>query len=99
MQACQSCAASKSRCDNDRQCNRCRSRGKACVRSTVFGLLERSESDYIVASNVDGAENTVGPDASPYNFTASEQGHVGDQHDCATTEGAETVVAGNERGV
>ncbi|KAI0593162.1 hypothetical protein F4775DRAFT_579213 [Biscogniauxia sp. FL1348] len=36
MQACQACALSKTKCDNDRQCKRCRKRKKVCVRT--FGV-------------------------------------------------------------
>ncbi|KAI1633842.1 hypothetical protein F4809DRAFT_566635 [Biscogniauxia mediterranea] len=36
MQACQACALSKTKCDNDRQCKRCRKRKKVCIRT--FGI-------------------------------------------------------------
>ncbi|KAI5917498.1 hypothetical protein F4810DRAFT_696169 [Camillea tinctor] len=32
MQACRSCAASKTKCDNDRQCRRCRMKNISCIR-------------------------------------------------------------------
>ncbi|VUC32966.1 unnamed protein product [Clonostachys rosea] len=32
IQACRACAASKTKCDNERQCKRCRRRGTSCVR-------------------------------------------------------------------
>ncbi|KAI5920397.1 hypothetical protein F4810DRAFT_702972 [Camillea tinctor] len=36
MQACQACALSKTKCDNDRQCKRCRKRKRVCIRT--FGI-------------------------------------------------------------
>ena len=48
MQACQSCAASKTKCDNDRHCRRCRKKNVPCIRQLASERLTNPARDVIL---------------------------------------------------
>jgi hypothetical protein len=64
MQACRACASSKTKCDNERLCRRCRRRGTSCIRPTdhATALYERDDDrEEAAADDGHGAPRTECP--------------------------------------
>ncbi|KAI1498590.1 hypothetical protein F5X99DRAFT_420471 [Biscogniauxia marginata] len=60
MQACQACALSKTKCDNDRQCKRCRRRKRVCIRS--LGIENHGEA---VKETYESTQSHIMPTTTP----------------------------------